>query len=134
VKFFGTFQCVTQTALQFTGQRLCVSPDGVHLPCVCVCVCPDLKVDVVHIPGGMICQLQVLDVMATIPFKDHLCHLNWEWLLSGNYPLSTSRDVRQLSTILLGQWIKTAWSDILPESFVKGLKKYCILNSMSEQK
>jgi hypothetical protein len=93
----------------------------------------DLKIDVVHIPGDMICQLQVFDV-ATKPFRDHLCHLNWEWLLSKNYPLNTSRDVRQPSSILLGQWIKTAWNDILPESFVKRLKNYCILNNMSEQK
>jgi len=94
----------------------------------------DLKIDVVHIPGGMICQLQVFDVVATKPFRDHLCHLNWEWLLSENYPLNTSRDVRQPSNVLLGQWIKTAWNDILPESLVKGLKKDCALNSMSEQK
>lgn len=39
MKFFGTFQCVTQTLLQFTGKRLCVSSDGVHIPRVCVCVC-----------------------------------------------------------------------------------------------
>lgn len=38
MKFFGTFQCVTQTLLHFTGKRLCVSPDGVHIPRVCVCV------------------------------------------------------------------------------------------------
>jgi hypothetical protein len=78
----------------------------------------------------MICQLQVLDVVATKPFRDHPCHLNREWLLSAN----TSRDVRQPSNILLGQWIKTAWNDILPESFVRGSKKYCVLNNMSEQK
>jgi hypothetical protein len=30
----------------------------------------DLKIDVVHIPGDMICQLQVLDVVATKPLKD----------------------------------------------------------------
>jgi hypothetical protein len=39
-------------------------------------------------------------------------------------PLITALNIRP-TEVLLGQWIKTAWIDISPESTVKMLKKCC---------
>jgi hypothetical protein len=41
--------------------------------------------DLVIIPGGMTSQLQVLYVVVNKPFKDELCRLYGEWLLSHKY-------------------------------------------------
>jgi hypothetical protein len=49
-----------------------------------------------------------------------------EWPLSGNCPLTPAGNIRRPSEALLGQWIKTAWDDILPESIIKGFKKCCV--------
>jgi hypothetical protein len=70
-------------------------------------------------------------VVVNKPFKDQLRHLYGEWLLSGNCPLTSAGNIRRPSEALLGQWIKTAWDDILPESIVKGLKKCCVSNDMN---
>jgi hypothetical protein len=67
----------------------------------------------------MTSQLQVLDVAVKKPFKDQLCHLYGEWLLSGNCPPTPAGNIRRPSEALLGQWIKTTWDDISP-SIVKG--------------
>jgi hypothetical protein len=82
-----------------------------------------LNTDLVIIPEGMTSQLQVLDVVINKPFKDRLRCLYGEWLLTGNCPLTPAGNIRRLSEALLGQWIKTAWDDISPETIVKGLKK-----------
>jgi hypothetical protein len=44
-----------------------------------------VNTDLVVIPGGMIFQLQVLDVLVSKPFKDHLKQLYSEWLLAGDH-------------------------------------------------
>jgi hypothetical protein len=75
----------------------------------------------------MTSQLQVLDVVVNKPFKDRLCCLYEERLLSGNCPLTPAGNIRP-SEAVLGQWIKTAWDDISPESIVKGFKKCCVSN------
>jgi hypothetical protein len=49
------------------------------------------------------------------------------WELSTN----TSRKHKKPSEALLGQWIKTVWDDISPESIVMGLKKCCVSNDMN---
>jgi hypothetical protein len=90
-----------------------------------------LNMDLVIIPGGMTSQLQVLDVVFNKPFKDRLRCLYGEWLLSGNCPLTPVRNIRRPSEALLGQWIKTAWDDISPESIVRGFKKCCVSNDMN---
>jgi hypothetical protein len=90
-----------------------------------------LNIDLLIIPGGMTSQLQVLDLVANKPFKDRLCCLYGEWLLSGNCPLTPAGNIRRPSEALLGQWIKTAWNDISPESIGKGFKKCCVSNDMN---
>jgi hypothetical protein len=87
--------------------------------------------DLVIIPGGMTSQLQVLDVVVNKPFKDRLRCLYGEWLLSGNCPLTPAGNIRRPSEAPLGQWIKSAWDDISPESIVKGFKKCCVSNDMN---
>jgi hypothetical protein len=69
-------------------------------------------------------------VVVNKPLKNQLCHLYGEWLLSGNCPLTPAGSIRS-SEALLGQWIKTAWDDISPESIVKGFKKCCVSNYMN---
>jgi hypothetical protein len=81
-----------------------------------------LNTDLVIIPGGMTSQLQVLDVVVNRPLKDRLRCLYGKWLLSGNCPLTPAGNIRRPSEALLGQWIKTAWDDISPESISRGLK------------
>jgi hypothetical protein len=93
-----------------------------------------LNTDLVIIPGGMISQLQVLDVVVNKPFKDRLCCLYGEWLLSGNCPLTPAGNMRRPSEALLGQWTETAWDDISPESIVKGLKSAVCQTIRMEQK
>jgi hypothetical protein len=39
--------------------------------------------------------------------------------------------MRRPSEALLGQWIKTAWDDISPESIVKGFRRCCVSNDMN---
>jgi hypothetical protein len=82
-------------------------------------------------PGGMTSQFQVLDVVFNKPFKDWLRCLYGEWLLSGNCPLTPAGNIRRPSEALHGQWIKTAWDDISPESIIKGFKKRCLSNDMN---
>jgi hypothetical protein len=79
-----------------------------------------LNTDPVIIPGGMTSLLQVLDVVVNKPFKNRLCCLYGEWLISGNCPLTPAGNIRRPSEALLGQWIKTALDDISPESIIKG--------------
>jgi hypothetical protein len=55
-----------------------------------------------------------------------------EWLLSGNCPLTPAGNIRRPSEALPGQWIKTAWDDILPESIIKGFKKCCVSNDTNQ--
>jgi hypothetical protein len=90
-----------------------------------------LNMELVITPGGMTSQLQVLDVVVNKPFEDRLRHLYGEWLLSGNCPLTPAGNIRRSSEALLGQWIKTAWDDISPESIVMGFKKCCVSNDMN---
>jgi hypothetical protein len=61
-----------------------------------------LNMDLVIIPGGMTSQLQVLDVIVNKPFKDRLCCLYGEWLLSGNCPLTLAGNIRRPSEAQLG--------------------------------
>jgi hypothetical protein len=89
-----------------------------------------LNTDLVIIPGGMTSQLQVLDVVVNKSFKDWLRCLYGEWLLSGNCPQTPAENIRP-SEALLGQWIKTAWDDISPESIVRGFKKCCVSNDVN---
>jgi hypothetical protein len=90
-----------------------------------------LNTDLVITAGGMTSQLQVLDVIVNKPFRDRLHCLYGEWLLSGNCPLTPAENIRRPSEALLGQWIKTAWDDISPESIVKWFKKCCVSNDMN---
>jgi hypothetical protein len=62
----------------------------------------------------MTSQLQVLNVVDNKPFRDRLRRLYGEWLLSANCLLTPAGNIRRLSEALIGQWIKTAWDDILP--------------------
>jgi hypothetical protein len=61
-----------------------------------------LNTDPVIIPGSMTSQLQVLDVVVNKPFKDRLCCLYGEWLLSGTCPLTPAGNIRRPSEALLG--------------------------------
>jgi len=47
-------------------------------------------------------------------------------MLSGNCPLTSAGNRTKPSETLLGQWIKFAWMNILPESIIKGFKKFCV--------
>jgi hypothetical protein len=69
-------------------------------------------------------------VVVNKPFKDQLRRLYGEWLPSGNCPL-TAGNIRRSSEALLGQWIKTAWDNISPESIIKGFEKCCVSNDMN---
>jgi hypothetical protein len=44
-----------------------------------------INTNLVVIPGGMISQLQVLDIVVNKLFKDHLKQLYSEWLLAGDH-------------------------------------------------
>jgi hypothetical protein len=90
-----------------------------------------LDTDLVIMPGGMTSQLQVLDAVVNKPLKDRLRHLYGEWLLSGNCPLTPAGNIRRPSEALFGQWIKTVWDDISPESIIKWFKKCCVSNDMN---
>jgi hypothetical protein len=90
-----------------------------------------LNTDLMIIPVAMTSQLQGPDVVVNKPFKDRLRCLYGEWLLSGNCPLTPAGNIRRPSEALFGQWIKTAWDDISPESIVKGFKKCYMSNDMN---
>jgi hypothetical protein len=80
--------------------------------------------DLVIIPGVMTPQLQILDVVVNKPFRDPLCHLYGEWLLSGNCQLTPAGNIRP--SALLRQCMKTALDDISSESIVRGFTNCCV--------
>jgi hypothetical protein len=81
-----------------------------------------LNTDLVIIPVGMTSHLQVLNVVFNKPFT---CMGN------GCYLGTPAGNIRRPSKALLGQWNKTAWDDISPESILKGFKKCCVSNDMN---
>jgi hypothetical protein len=59
--------------------------------------------DLVVIPGGITSELQVLDVVANKPFKDHLRQLYNDWLLEGNHVLTPGGKLKKPSVTMLGE-------------------------------
>jgi hypothetical protein len=78
--------------------------------------------DLFVIPGGMISQLQALEVVVNKLFKDHLWQLYNDLFLKRNHAL-TSGGKQKLSVTMLREWIHTAWGTITSESIIAGLKK-----------
>ena len=83
----------------------------------------EMNTDLVIIPGGMIFQLQVLDVVVNKPFKNYLRKNYSDWLINGNHVLTPTGKLKKLSIQLLPQWIITTWGKIKSESIVKRFKK-----------
>jgi hypothetical protein len=86
--------------------------------------------DLIVIPDGMKSQLQVLDVVVSRPFKDHLRQLYSDWLLEGNHALTPGGKLKKPSVTILGQWILTARGRIFSKSILAGFKKCCICNAL----
>jgi hypothetical protein len=76
----------------------------------------EANADLIVIPGGVTSQLQVLDVVVTKPFKDHLRQLYNDWLLEANLVLTPGGKLKKPSVTVLWEWILTAWGRISSES------------------
>jgi hypothetical protein len=70
------------------------------------------------IPVGMTSELQVLDVMANTPFKNHLKQYYKEWLLIVDHALTPAGRIKRSSVLLLCQWSIMAGQFISPEVIV----------------
>lgn len=81
-------------------------------------------------PGGMISQLQVLDMVVNSHSKGRLRDLYDEGLSHGNCPVATARNIRP-SEALLGHWIKMTRNGTSPESIKRGLKECTVSNNVN---
>jgi hypothetical protein len=86
---------------------------------------PHTKTDQVTTSGCMTSPLQLTHHSETG------CHLCGHWLLSGNYPRKADGNLRSSET-LPGQWSKTAWSDISPDSIIRMSEKCYTSDNINE--
>ncbi|KAM8924010.1 LOW QUALITY PROTEIN: uncharacterized protein RCH25_008770 [Pelodytes ibericus] len=88
-----------------------------------------MNTDLVVIPGGMTSRLQVLDVVVYRPFKDYLKKQHTDWLLAGEYTLTSTQQMKKPPISLLCKWILHAWDLIPAETIVQGFKKCYVSNT-----
>jgi hypothetical protein len=67
------------------------------------------------IPGGITSELQVLDVVANTPFKNHLKQYYREWLWTGDRALTPAGRIKKSSVLLLCKWSNIAGKHVSPE-------------------
>ena len=85
-----------------------------------------LKTHLAVIPGGLISQLQLLDVSVNKPFNGFM-HEEWaEWTeVPTHHVTPAGRVKRPLISNVCG-WVKNSWQQVKSETIVKSLKNVAL--------
>lgn len=100
-------------------------------------ICPAIKealqkanTDLVIIPGGIMSQLQPLDVAVNKPFKDRVAKSYKEWLMKEDAAMTPTGRRKKASLAEVSTWVKDAWNDLPAAIIVYAYKKCCISNAL----
>lgn len=90
----------------------------------------DLKTQLAVVPGGLVSQLQPLDVSVNKPFKA-LMKKEWtSWMQSAGNDLTSTGRIKKASIAQVCDWTLRSWSHVKKEVVVKSFKKCSISNAM----
>ncbi|KAF4797058.1 hypothetical protein TURU_077938 [Turdus rufiventris] len=86
-----------------------------------------MNLELAVIPGGLIKEVQPLDISVIHSFKAKL-RLLWEhWIVEGAHSYTTTRRLRRASYATVCLWILDAWSKVTPATIIRGFVRADII-------